>query len=106
MLMYADYPIERLNMSEDDLYEMAIKGAASRQTTMAIGARRYITVDGFRGVEAELRPTNSTLSAKGGLRIFWVAPRLYVLGAGGPDTPEFQALQKKFFESFHLSRGL
>jgi hypothetical protein len=103
MLMYADYPVERINISEENLYDMALKGVMNRQTLMGVGARRYVTLNGHRGIEAELKPTNPAMRETGGVRLFWITPRLYVVLAGGPDTPEFKAVQEKCFNSFTLN---
>ena len=105
MLMYADYPVERMNVSQDTIYDMALKGAARKQTTMSISERRYVAHDGLSGMEVDLKPTDPKLSAAGAMRVFWVSPRLYVIAAGGPDTEEFQAVQKKCFESFKINRS-
>jgi hypothetical protein len=106
MLMYADYPVEHLNISEETLYDLALQGAARRQSVLGVGARKYVTLNGRRGIEAELNPTDSKMAASGGVRIFWVAPRLYVMLAGGPNTPEFKAVQTKCFDSFKLGGGV
>lgn len=92
-LMYADYPVEHINMSEETLYDMALKGASTNQNIWAVGARRYITLGGYRGIEAELKPTDSRATLTGHIRIFWVSPRLYVVLIAGPDTPEFKAVE-------------
>jgi hypothetical protein len=105
MLMYADYPVERMNVTQESIYDMALKGAERRQTTMSISARRYVSHDGLSGMEVDLKPTNPKLSAAGAMRVFWVSPRLYVIAAGGPDTAEFKAVQKKCFESFKINRS-
>jgi hypothetical protein len=102
MMLYADYPIER-TMSEDEIYGMAIQGATSRQRMMAVGAQKYIMLEsGHRGMEAELKPTDSKLKVTGGVRMFWVSPRLYVIAAGGPNSADFKAVQARCFESFRL----
>jgi hypothetical protein len=102
MVMYAQYPSINPNVSEETIYDMAVAGATRRQTTMKLGARRYITHEGHRGVEVDLSSADAKLSAVGGVRIFWVSPRLYVLGAGGPNTEEFKAVQARCFNSFRL----
>jgi hypothetical protein len=105
MLMYADYPAHQINVSEDTLYDMAIQGATRRQTILAVGARRYITLDGHRGVEIQLTPTDPKMKVIATSRIFWVPPRLYVMVAGGPETSEFKAVQTRCLDSFRLLRS-
>ncbi|HKQ99887.1 MAG TPA: hypothetical protein VJT09_04390, partial [Pyrinomonadaceae bacterium] len=104
MLMYADYP-QRVNVSEDTLYDMAIQGATSRQKIFNVAARRYITLDGHRGVEATMSPKDPSMKASAVCRIFWVSPRLYVIVAGGLDTPEYKAVQTRCLDSFRLNAG-
>jgi hypothetical protein len=102
MLLYADYPVERINISEENLYDTALKGVMNRQSLMGVGARKYVTLNGYKGIEAELKPTNPAMKETGGVRLFWITPRLSVVVAGGPDTPEFKAVQAKCFDSFTL----
>ncbi|MDQ3817402.1 MAG: hypothetical protein M3362_06895 [Acidobacteriota bacterium] len=101
-LMYADYPIEHINMTEESLYDMALKGASASQNIWAVGARRYITLGRYRGIEAELKPTDSRATLTGHVRIFWVSPRLYVVLIAGPDKPEFKAVETRYLDSFRL----
>jgi hypothetical protein len=103
MLMHADYPLGERRISEDMIYESAInkQGLASKDVEM--GARKYITHDGHRGVEIELKSSaNSNLETAGTARLFWVSPRIYVLMSVGPDTADFRAFQPKCLESFKL----
>lgn len=102
VLLYADYPVERINMSEETLYNQAIEGAIRRQNKLVIGARRYVTLDGFRGLEVELKPADPKLMMSALARVFWVAPRLYLVMGGGPDTAEYKALQNRCLDSFRL----
>lgn len=106
MLMYVDYPIEHINIPEETLYDAALQGATRRQNSVTVGARRYVTLNGRRGVEAELNPADPKMGATGLVRIFWVSPRLYVMVAGGPNTPEFKAVQTKCFDSFKFGGGV
>lgn len=101
MVLYTDYPIQQ-NISEEDIYEMAIKGAATSQKQMTIGAQKFITLNGHRGMEVELKPGESRVALAGTLRLFWISPRLYIVLSGGPETPEFKAVQTRCMESFKL----
>ena len=106
MLLYADYPVERINMSEETLYEQALQGAAQGSNMLGIGSKKYVTLNGYRGMEAELKPTpESKADISGTARLFWVTPRLYVLVAAGPKTAEFRAVQTRCLESFKLLRS-
>lgn len=106
MLMYADYPQADSEASEEDVYQMALQGASSGQKQLVIGAQKYVTLDGYKGIEAELNPTNPTLKVTGAIRMFWVSPRLYIIVAGGPNTTEFKAVQSRCMESFRLYGSL
>lgn len=103
MVLYTDYPIQQEDVSEEDIYEMAIQGAANNQRQLAIGTQKFITVNGYKGMEAEMKPgTNTRLKVAGTVRLFWVSPRLYVVLAAGPDTPEFKAVRTRCVDSFRL----
>ena len=102
MVVYADYPIDKLNISEDKLYELAAQGAMSQQQELELGARKSITLDGYRGMEMELKPTSSSVTATATLRVFWVPPRMYAVLAGGLDTPDFKGMQTRCLDSFHI----
>lgn len=106
MVMYADYPV--LNkVSEDELYEQTVRGMASPGSKhLAIGNRKFITHDGHRGLEVEFKPeVMERLEAKGRARLFWVAPRLYMVMSGGPETPEFAGVSDRCLDSFNFSDG-
>jgi hypothetical protein len=105
MLLVADYPDASSKMSEDTIYDMAIKGATRTKRTLAIGERKFITLDGHRGVELVLHSEDPKYTIIGSLRVFWVAPRMYVVGTGGPDTEEFRAVQKRCLDSFKINRS-
>jgi hypothetical protein len=102
MVLYADYPVQQSDVSEEEVYEMAVQGAAGKQRKMVIGAQKKITLDGYQGMELELKPGDTTLKVTGSMRLFWVSPRLYVVGTGGPDTAEFKAVQARCLDSFRL----
>ena len=101
MVLYTDYPVQRL-VSEEDIYEMAIKGAATSQKQMTVGAQKFITLGRHRGMEVELKPGNAGVQLAGTLRLFWISPRLYIVLAGGPESAESKAFQTKCLDSFQL----
>jgi hypothetical protein len=96
MVLYTDYPVQE-KVSEED-----IKGAATSQKQMTIGAQKFITLNGHRGMEVELKPGESRGALAGTLRLFWISPRLYIILAGGPETPEFKAVQTRCMDSFQF----
>jgi hypothetical protein len=103
MVMVADYPAVNPNISEDTIYDMAIQGATRTKRTLGLGARKYITLDGYRGVEVELHSNDPKYTIIGSVRIFWVSPRMYVVATGGPDTEEFRAVHNRCLDSFKIS---
>lgn len=106
ILLYADYPIGQMKMSEETLYDYTLKGLANRGNAFGAGARKYITHDGRKGLEMEFNPTTKNkLEVTANARLFWVSPRIYVLMTGGPDTPEYRAIQAKCQDSFRFLQG-
>jgi hypothetical protein len=102
LIAYADYPIDHLDVSEDKMYDYAIQGAMAQQSQLSVGSRKYISLDGYRGLEAELKPSSGDIKANATVRVFWVPPRMYAVLAGGLDTPEFKAMQTRCLDSFHI----
>jgi hypothetical protein len=105
MVMVADYPDVNPNISEDAIYDMAIQGATRTKRALGLGARKSVTVDGFRGVEVALHSNDPKYTITGSVRIFWVSPRMYVVATGGPDTEDFRAVQTRCLDSFKISRS-
>ena len=104
MVMHADFPV--LNkISEDEIYEETIKAWASPAAgKFGIGSRKFITQDGHRGIEVEFKPPMlEKLEMKGRMRMFWIAPRLYMVMSAGPETPEFDAVGNKCLDTFKFS---
>jgi hypothetical protein len=105
MVMVADYPAVNPNISEDTIYDMAIQGATRTKRTLGLGARKYVTLDGHRGVEVELHSTDPKYTIIGSARIFWVSPRMYLVATGGPDTADFRAVHNRCLDSLKISRS-
>ncbi len=106
MVMYADYP-QAAKISEEMLYEQTLKSMESAKAShLAPGARKFINHDGHRGIEAEFKPeAMKELDGKARARIFWVQPRLYVVMAAGPETPEFDGVGARCLDSFKFNYG-
>jgi hypothetical protein len=103
MLMHADYPVGEARISEEAIYSYALNKQGPISKGVEMGARKYITHDGHKGLEIELKQSADGKSKAIGLaRLFWVSPRIYVLISLGPDTAEFRAFQPKCHESFKL----
>lgn len=106
MVMYADYPMMG-KVSEEMLYEQTLKSMESADAQQfAPTSRKFITRDGHRGIEAEFKPAMlKRVDAKARARLFWVAPRLYLVMSGGPETPEFDTVSNRCLDSFKISNG-
>ena len=106
MVMYADYPMMG-KVSEEMLYEQTLKSMESADAQqLAPSSRKFITQDGHRGIEAEFKPAMlKRIDAKARARMFWVAPRLYLVMSGGPETPEFDTVSNRCLDSFKFSTG-
>jgi hypothetical protein len=104
MVMHADFPAIS-EISEDTLYEQTIQAWASPEAgKYGLGARKFITQDGHRGIEVEFKPPMlERLEMKGRMRMFWIAPKLYMVMAAGPETQEFDAISNRCLDSFKFS---
>lgn len=101
-VMYADLPPEAMNLSEDRIFDAAIESMNRRQE-MIILSRKEISLDGHTGMELGLKPPASAGAVGTGVcRIYWIPPRLYIIAAGGPDSPEQSAAKARFLDSFKL----
>lgn len=107
MVMYAEYP-QLSKVSEDMLYEQTLKNMDSRggSARATLGNRKFITHDGHRGLEVEFKPKGPEgADAAGRARLFIVTPRVYVVMAGAPETPEFAPVIDKCLDSFKFNYG-
>lgn len=106
LVMHAEYPMSN-KVSEEEMYEVMLKNFASAESShLGPDARKLITHDGRKGIEAEFQPADlAKLDAKARARIFWVPPRLFLVMAAGPETPEFAAVSNRCMDSFKFSPG-
>jgi hypothetical protein len=104
-VMYTDLPPEAMNLSVDKLFDAAMQSMKQRQEVVVI-SRKDITLDGNKGIELSIKPPESAGAVGTGVcRIYWVPPRLYVVVAGGPDSPESSAARVRFLDSFKLLKS-
>jgi hypothetical protein len=105
MVGYADYPDNSRNVSSDTLLDLAANGAVTHSGATLVSKKR-ITLDGYPGVEMELLPPEGQMleGGRGFCRIYWVAPRIYMTFAGGPESREGSQPITKFLDSFRLLR--
>jgi hypothetical protein len=105
MVGYADYPGNTRNVSSDALLDMAANGAVTHSGATLV-SKKSITLDGYPGLELELLPPEGQRAepGRGYCRIYWIAPRIYMTFAGGPDSREGSQAITKFLDSFKLSK--
>lgn len=105
MLGYIDYPDNFKSISSDTLLDAAANGAITRSGATLVNKKK-ITFDGYPGVEIEMLPPAGAPPGMGHAfcRIYWVAPRIYMTFAGGPDSREGNQAILKFLDSFKLRR--
>jgi hypothetical protein len=101
---YADYPDNFKSLSSQQLLDAGAQGAVTRSGA-TLASKKNITLDGYPGVELELLPPagQAPPGARALARIYWVAPRLYIMFAGGSKS-DTDATMTKFLDSFKLRR--
>jgi len=108
MAAYIDYPENFKNLSNDSndtLLEGAVQGGLSNSHATLVSKKR-IAIDGYPGVEIEMMIPDGEVRGGGRAfsRIYWVAPRVYILVGGGPDSKEVKQAATKFLDSFKLKK--
>ena len=105
MVGYADYPGNTSKVQSDALLEMAANGAVSHSGATLVN-KKSISLDGYPGLELELLPPEGQRldGGRGYCRIYWIAPRIYMTFAGGPDSGEGSQATTKFLDSFKLQK--
>ena len=102
VVIYADLPAAYTDMPVDRVYDSVMQIMARRQEMVVLGQRK-ISLNGYSGLEVDVKPpADKSLAGTGAFRIFLVPPKLYIVGVGGPDSPEMTAAKIKFLDSFQL----
>lgn len=104
MVAYADYPGKPSNVSSQEILDAGAQGAVSKSNSFLL-SKKNITLDGHPGIELELAPPTGQ-GLDGGIaraRLYWVAPRLYIMFTG-VQKPTDEAAMIKFLDSFQLSK--
>jgi hypothetical protein len=99
---YADYPSNYSNVPAQSLLDLASQGAMSRSSATLL-SKKNISLDGYAGLELEMLPPGST-PGRMVTRIYWVAPRIYMLFGVGAKSAETDAALTKYFDSFKLRK--
>jgi hypothetical protein len=69
-------------------------------------SKKEISLEGYPGLEVEMTVPPSSVPG-GGLavsRIYWVAPRIYMVFIGGVEGSEIYRDRAKFLDSFKLKK--
>jgi hypothetical protein len=98
-----DYQSAAPNVPVDKLYDRAIESLTTR-SQMTVLNRKVVTLNGRQGIEIEVKPPASANKDgdKGVFRLYWVSPKVYMIGVGGPDSQEAAAARTKFLDSFKI----
>jgi hypothetical protein len=100
---YSDYPDSFKSLPPETVLAGAENGAITESGSTLL-SKKSITIDGHPGVELVLQPPNSAATgvSRAYSRLYWVAPRMYILFAGGAETSEVNQRSIKFLDSFAL----
>jgi hypothetical protein len=101
VVAYTDYPEDTTDISFDSAAEKAANNAGA-----TLLSKKSTTFEGHPGMEVELlvSPERVPGGGRGVCRINWVAPRLYVMFVGGPESSEVYQTRAKFLDSFKLRK--
>jgi hypothetical protein len=105
-IAYADYPGgETSKVSSSFLLDAAAQGAASNSGAQ-ITSKKSITLSGYPGLETDMEVPTSKVPGGGRVacRIYWVAPRIYIVCAGGPESSPVYTSRAKFLDSFRFKK--
>jgi hypothetical protein len=101
---YVDYPATSKNVPVQELLDASAQGAV-RNSRSTLVSKKSITLDGFQGVELELLPPgNMSAAGRGAARIYWAAPRMYIMFAAGVKSSDTDESFRRFFDSFSLRK--
>lgn len=100
-VLFMEYPNPTSNVTNEQLFDKALESLAHRSGLSVLNSKK-ITLDGYQGLEVEVKPPASAHKDgdKGVFRIYSIPPRVYMIGVGGPDSPEAAAARIKFLDSF------
>lgn len=102
---YADYPVNGSKVPVDTLLSTAANGAASNSGAQIV-SKKPITLSGYPGVEVDMDVPKQAVPGGGKVacRIYWVAPRMYIVVVGGPESSAVYGSRARFLDSFRLKK--
>ena len=107
IVAYTDFPSESTKAPVNLLLDSAAQGAVTNSGATMV-SKKNISLDGYPGLEVEMTVPPSQVPG-GGLavsRLYWVAPRLYMVFVGGLTSSEIYRDRAKFLDSFKLRKKL
>ena len=105
VVAYMDYPSSSVKASSDMVLDFAANGAVSNSGATMV-SKKSISIDGIPGREVEMTVPDSKVPGGGRAiaRIYWAAPRLYMMFVGGHESSEVFTTRAKFLDSFKLQK--
>jgi hypothetical protein len=101
---YADYPATNASkVAPNAVLDAAAQGAASNSGARII-SKKSITLSGYPGLETDMEAPQDTGGGRVACRIFWVAPRIYIVCAGGPESSSVYTSRARFLDSFRFKK--
>ncbi|MDQ3817401.1 MAG: zinc finger Ran-binding domain-containing protein [Acidobacteriota bacterium] len=103
VVVYLEYKVFPPNMTADKAFDDVVDGISSQAPVLS---RKEVILDGHPAMELEIgRPVagGNTGTYKGVMHLYWAPPRVYAVGADGPDTSDASASRKKFLDSFKIN---
>jgi hypothetical protein len=100
-----EFPSASATLPIDQVFDKTIESMTKR-TEATILSRKNITLGGHPGIELEIKPPAKANKDgdKGLMRVYWAAPKIYIVMVGGPDSAEAAAARAKYLDSFKLNK--
>jgi hypothetical protein len=103
MVGHADYPDDYTEMSPEEMLDLAEQGAVNSADATLL-SKKSISLDGHPGVELEITMKQIKGGGRTVTRIYWVAPRMYIMFASAPKSAEMDATLAKFLDSLKIRK--
>jgi hypothetical protein len=107
VVAYTDFPSDSSKVPASRILDGAAQGTVKNSGATMV-SKKDISLDGHPGLEIEMTVPPSQVPG-GGLavcRIYWAAPRMYVIFVGGAEGSEIYRDRAKFLDSFKLRKNL
>jgi hypothetical protein len=107
VVAYTDFPSGASNASADSILESVAQGSLDNSGATML-SKKKITLDGYPGLEVEMKVPASKVPGGGHAtcRLYWVAPRIYVMFVGSHESSEIYRDRARFLDSFKLRKKL